>query len=206
VELPKDGNKARVLSIPTIRDLAVQAESVQAESSFLYMKLICYWEQKPAEGRTPAMSASHEIAALLAQWASADQQALDDLTRRLYKELRQLAGTYPRKERPDHTLQSTAAVSEVYVRLLSQKQGPILENRSQFFARKRGGRKVPLDDAIDLPDGRKADPFALDSALKALTHVDARKCKVVELRYFGGLSDNEIADTLNLSTKPCAAI
>jgi RNA polymerase sigma factor (TIGR02999 family) len=166
------------------------------------------------------MSASHEITALLAQWASGDQQALDDLTQRLYKKLRQLANSYLRKERPDHSLQPTAIVNEAYIRLLSQKQTPFCENRSQFFAvaarlmrqilvdharrrrtRKRDARNVPFDDTIDLPEERKADLLALDAALGALEQVDARKCKAIEMRYFGGLSIDEIAEVLNLSTK-----
>lgn len=80
------------------------------------------------------MSAGHEITALLAQWASGDQQALDDVTERLYKELRQLAKGYLRRERPDHSLPPTAIINEAYVRLLSQKESPFCTNRSHFFA------------------------------------------------------------------------
>lgn len=166
------------------------------------------------------MSAGHEITALLARWASGDQQALDEVTERLYKELRQLAKGYLRRERPDHSLPPTAVVNEAYVRLLGQKESPFCENRSQFFAiaahlmrqilvdharrrqtLKRGGRKVSLDEAIRLPDGQNADLLALDVALKALEQLDARKCQAVEWRYFGGLSIDEIAAALNLSTK-----
>jgi RNA polymerase sigma factor (TIGR02999 family) len=79
------------------------------------------------------MSAGYEITALLAKWASGDRQALDNLTERLHKELRQLAKSYLRGERPDHSLPPTALVNEAYVRLLGQKQSPWCENRSQFF-------------------------------------------------------------------------
>jgi RNA polymerase sigma-70 factor, ECF subfamily len=166
------------------------------------------------------MSASHDITALLERWAVGDQQALDDLTRRVYAELRQLAAGYLRKERPDHTLQPTALVNEAYVRLLEQKQAPSCANRSHFLAiaaqlmrqilvdharrrqaAKRGGRKVSLDEAINLPNGRSADLLALDESLKALEEVDRRKCKVVELHYFGGLSLDEIAGILRVSTR-----
>lgn len=166
------------------------------------------------------MSAGHETTALLAQWASGDQRALDHLTQRLYRELRQLATSYLRRERSNHSLPPTALVNEAYLRLLGQKQSPPCKSRSQFFgiaahlmrqilvdhARrrqrlKRAGSKVSLDQAIGLPDGRNADLLALDLALNALEQVDARKCKAVELRYFAGLSIDEIAEALDLSTK-----
>jgi RNA polymerase sigma factor (TIGR02999 family) len=111
-------------------------------------------------------------------------------------------------------------VSEAYVRLLGQKQIPWCQNRSHFFgmaaqlmreilmdharrrqALKRRGRKVPLGDAINLPDGRIADLLILDESLKALEKVDARKCKVVELHYFGGLSVEEIAEIQQVSSR-----
>ena len=166
------------------------------------------------------MSASHETTALLAKWAGGDEQALEDLTRRTYKELRLLAAGYLRKERVDHTLQATAVINEAYVRLLSQKQTPICQNRSQFFAiaahlmrqilidharrrqsRKRGAQKISLEEAMGLADGQSADLLLLDAALKELEQVDARKCKTIELKYFGGLSIGEIAEALNLSIK-----
>ncbi len=152
------------------------------------------------------MSASHEITALLAQWASGNQHALDALTQRLYEELRQLAKCYLRRERPDHSLQPTAVVNEAYLRLLNQKGSPACENRSQFFAvaarlmrqilvdharrrqsLKRAGRKVSLHEAISLPDGQNTDLLALDAALKALEQVDARcpSQRLCSLRRFG---------------------
>ncbi len=166
------------------------------------------------------MSASHEITALLAQWASGDRQALDDLTPRVYGELRKLAAGYLRNERPDHTLQPTALVHEAYLRLVDQAATPAWQNRSHFFAiaarlmrqilvdharrrqtGKRDGRKASLEEAIALPGGRSTHLLALDSGLKALEEIDPRKCKAVELRYFGGLSIEEIAEALHLSTK-----
>jgi RNA polymerase sigma factor (TIGR02999 family) len=166
------------------------------------------------------MSASHEITALLGQWAKGDQQALEDLTRRLYTELRRLAAGYLRNERRDHTLQPTALVNQAYVRLLEQSQIPSCHNRSHFFAiaarlmrhilvdharrrqaGKRGGHKVSLNEAINLSDGRSADLIALDYGLRALEEMDARKSKALELRFFGGLSVEEIAEMMDLSTK-----
>ncbi len=79
------------------------------------------------------MSASHEITALLTQWAGGSQQALEDLIPRVYAELRQLAAGYLRKERPDHTLEPTALVHEAYLRLVTQKENPTCQHRSQFF-------------------------------------------------------------------------
>jgi RNA polymerase sigma-70 factor, ECF subfamily len=166
------------------------------------------------------VSGSHEVTALLKQWASGDQQALEDLTERLYAELRKLAASYLRNERRDHTLQPTALVNQAYLRLLDQTQTPIFENRSHFFgiaarlmhqilvdharrrqAGKRNGRKIPLNDAIGLPDGRSADLIALDSSLKKLEEMDPRKCKAIELRYFAGMSVEEVAEVLELSTR-----
>ncbi len=166
------------------------------------------------------MSASHGITALLGEWAKGDAQALDDLTSHVYAELRKLAAAYLRKERPDHSLQPTALVHEAYVRLMAQNEPPDCENRSQFFAIaarlmrqilvdharrrqsiKRAVHKVPLEEAISLPGGRIADLLTLDEAMNALQELDPRKCKAIELRYFGGLSSKEIAEMLDLSAK-----
>lgn len=169
---------------------------------------------------TAAMSAGHDITALLGKWASGDRQALEDLTPRVYAELRRLAAAYLRNERPDHTLQPTELVHEAYLRLVDQKVTPRWQNRSHFFgiaarlmrqilvdhARRRqtggrAGRKVPIEAAISLPGGRSADLLALEDALQALEELDRRKCKAIELHYFGGLSIKEIAEALNLSDK-----
>lgn len=164
------------------------------------------------------MSDTHEVTLLLAEWAKGNQQALDDLTPLVYRELRQLAAGYLRKERQGHTLQPTALVHEAYVRLVDQTN-PTWQSRSHFFgvaarlmrqilvdharrkhAGKRAGIKVPLDQAVSFEQGRSRDLLALDSGLEALEKFDARKCKAVELRYFGGLSMEEIAQALDVST------
>lgn len=166
------------------------------------------------------MLASDDITTLLGQWAKGDRQALDDLTRRLYSELRRLAASYLKNERPDHTLEPTALVHEAYVRLIDQDQVPSCKNRSHFFAiaarlmrqilvdharrrqsGKRRGQKVPLDQAVSLPGGKSTDLLALDAGLKALEEIDPRKSQAVELHYFAGLSVNEIAELLDLSSK-----
>jgi RNA polymerase sigma factor (TIGR02999 family) len=163
------------------------------------------------------MSATHEVTRLLAEWAKGNQQALDDLTPMVYRELRQLAASSLRKERQGHTLQPTALVHKAYLRLVDQKN-PSWQSRSHFFgvaarlmrqvlvdharkkqAGKRAGHKVSLEEAVSFRHERSRDLVALDSSLNALEKLDPRKCKAVELRYFGGLSMDEIALALDLS-------
>lgn len=163
------------------------------------------------------MSVTHNVTALLARWAKGDQQALDDLTPIVYKELRLLAAGYLRKERHGHTLQPTALVNEAYLRLVGQNSLN-WQNRSHFFgvaarlmrqilvdharrksAAKRAGRYVPLEEAVAFQSERAPQLLALDFGLQALEKLDERKCKAVELRYFGGLSVEEIAQTLEVS-------
>jgi RNA polymerase sigma-70 factor (ECF subfamily) len=154
---------------------------------------------------------------LLAQWANGNQQALDELTPLVYEELRRLAASYLRKERKSHTLQPTALVHEAYLRLVDQKS-PDWQNRSHFFgvaarlmrqilvdharrrqADKRAMRKVSLEDAVSFQQERSRDLLALDTSLNALEKFDPRKCRAIELRYFGGLSMDEISRMLEVS-------
>jgi len=163
------------------------------------------------------MSDTHEVTLLLAEWAKGNQKALDDLTPLVYRELRQLAAGYLRKERPGHTLQPTALVHEAYARLVDQTN-PTWQSRSHFFgvaarlmrqilvdharrkhAGKRAGVQVPFNEAVSFRAQRSRDLVALDSGLTELEKIDPRKCKAVELRYFGGLSMEEIAHTLEVS-------
>jgi len=142
---------------------------------------------------------------------------LDELTPLVYKELRKLAAAYLRKEVKNHTLQPTALVHEAYLRLVNQ-QIPNWEGRSHFFgvaarlmrqilvdharrrqAGKRTALKIPLDEAVNFQKERDSDLVALDSALKELEKLEPRKCRAVELRYFGGLSIDEIALALKVS-------
>ena len=164
-----------------------------------------------------AMSDTHEVTLLLAEWAKGNHKALDELTPLVYRELRQLAASYLRKERHGHTLQPTALVHEAYLRLVDQTNTN-WQNRSHFYgvaarlmrqilvdharrkqAGKRAGIKVPLDQAVSFQPGRSRDLVALDVGLTALEKIDLRKCKAVELRYFGGLSMEEIAQSLEVS-------
>lgn len=163
------------------------------------------------------MSATHDVTGLLVQWANGDKGALNDLTPLVYKELRRLAGSHLRRERKSHTLQPTALVHEAYLRLVDQKN-PNWQNRSHFFgvasrlmrqilvdhartrqAGKRTMRRVSLEEAVSFHHERSRDLLALDSSLIALEKIDPRKCRAVELRYFGGLPMEEIARSLNVS-------
>lgn len=160
-----------------------------------------------------------QVTQLLLSWGKGDRNALDRMMPLIFQELRRLAQSYLRQERPDHTLQATALVHEAYLRLVDRKHQHI-ETRSQFFAvaaqamrrilidharrkraAKRGGgeRKITFDDAAGNPKAEPVDLLALDDALNALASEDARKAKVVELRYFGGLSLEETAEVLGVS-------
>ncbi len=161
--------------------------------------------------------ATHDVTRLLADWANGNQRALEQLTPLVYQELRQLASGYLRKERKDHTLQPTALVHEAYLRLVDQKN-PNFQDRSHFFgvaarlmrqilvdharrrqAGKRVAGKVPLDEAVGFRQEQSEDLLALDRSLSALERFDPRKSKAVELRYFGGLGMEEIAQTLDVA-------
>jgi RNA polymerase sigma-70 factor, ECF subfamily len=165
----------------------------------------------------PLMPATHDLTLLLTRWADGDLGALEDLTPLVYKELRRLAASHLRRERSDHTLQPTGLVHEAYLRLVDQRN-PRWENRSHFFgvaarlmrqilveyarrkkAAKRAATTMSLEESVILAPGRGHDLLALDDALNALEKVDPRKCKAVELRYFGGLSMEEVAQALDVS-------
>jgi RNA polymerase sigma factor (TIGR02999 family) len=163
-------------------------------------------------------SATHDLTQLLTQWANGDQEALNQLTPLVYKQLRRLAAVQLRKERKSHTLQPTALVHEAYLRLVDQRRKPDFQSRAHFFAvaarlmrqilvdsarrrqaGKRAGLRVSLAEAISFEQKRNRDLVALDLGLTQLERVDPRKSKAVELRYFGGLSMEEIAQVLEVS-------
>src|SRR6266516_627496 len=154
------------------------------------------------------MSSSPQVTQLLLDWKNGDDQAIARLTPIIYDELRRLAAHYLSDEHAANTLQPTALVHEAYMRLVAQNM-PDWECRSHFFgvaahlmrqilvdharrhrSQKRGGGepRVPLEEAVAFAPARSDDILALDEALRALADVDERKCKVIELRYFGGLS------------------
>ena len=160
-----------------------------------------------------------EITQLLLAWSSGEQNALQKLAPLVYAELHRLAHHYMAGERPGHTLQPTALVNEAYLRLIDSSHVR-WQNRAHFFAisaqlmrrilvdfarsrgyYKRGGkaRRISLDEAPPIASERSADLVALDEAMSALAAFDDRKSRVVELRYFGGLSVEETAEVLKVS-------
>ncbi|MGH9661592.1 MAG: sigma-70 family RNA polymerase sigma factor [Bryobacteraceae bacterium] len=164
---------------------------------------------------------AHNVTQLLKAWSQGDMAALEKLTPLVYDELRRLAHRYMGRERAGHTLQATALVNEAYLRLVDASSVQ-WENRTHFFAvsaqvmrrilvdfarsrnyQKRGGgaRDVSLDEALVVSLDRASEMVALDDALSALSAVDARKARVVELRFFGGLSVEETAQVLGVSVE-----
>jgi RNA polymerase sigma-70 factor, ECF subfamily len=160
-----------------------------------------------------------EITQLLVAWSDGDESALARLTPLVYDELHRLSHHYMSGERAGHTLQTTALVNEAYVRLIDWKNVR-WQNRAHFFGvsaqlmrrilvdfarshgyEKRGGgtRPVTLDDAAFVGDSKGTDMVALDDALNALAELDARQSRVVELRFFGGLTNEEAAEVLKVS-------
>jgi RNA polymerase sigma factor (TIGR02999 family) len=166
-----------------------------------------------------AAPSAQNVTRLLQAWSQGKDAALEELLPLVHQELRRLARRYMFGERPGHTLQTTALVNEAYLRLVNSRQVN-WQNRAHFFAisaqlmrrilvdyarahgyQKRGGGvpKVTLDEALMGPQEKGHDLVALDDALKALADVDPRKSKVVELRFFGGLSVEETAEVLKVS-------
>ena len=165
-------------------------------------------------------AAGADVTQLLQQWSNGQEQALDRLLPQIHDELRKLAGSYLRRERPDHTLQPTALVNEAFLKLVDQRRVK-WQNRAHFFgiaaqamrrilvdharahaASKRGGamRKVPLDDAIMMIGGvADVDLLALDQALTRLAAMDPQQSRIVELRFFGGLTTEETAEVMHIS-------
>jgi RNA polymerase sigma factor (TIGR02999 family) len=163
--------------------------------------------------------APHEVTQLLIDWNNGNQSALDKLMPLVDRELHRLAHHYMRRENPGQTLQTTALVNEAYLRLIDQKHVH-WKNRAHFFAlaaqlmrrilvdharsrqyAKRGGgaQRISFDEAMVVSHERGADLIALDEALDKLATIDPRKSKVVELRFFGGLSVEETAEALHIS-------
>lgn len=171
------------------------------------------------EGASVKKHASQELSSLLRAWNSGDESALDKLMPLVYDELHHLAHWHMARERAGHTLQTTALVNEAYLRLIDTDQIQ-WQDRAHFFAiaakmmrrilvdlarsrgyQKRGGnaRKVTLDEALLASPEPDEELLRLDDALNALSEFDPRKARVVELRYFGGLSVEETAEVLQVS-------
>jgi RNA polymerase sigma factor (TIGR02999 family) len=169
--------------------------------------------------RTPLPPLPNDITRLLLRWSRGDNSALDQLMPVVYDELYKLANAYLRRERPCHTLQPTALINEAYLRLIKQ-DFPEWQSRRHFYgvaaqlmrqilveyargraADKRGGgdQKFSIDEALTFSDEKAAELVALNDALIALAKFDERKVRIIELRYFGGLSLEETAAALGLS-------
>jgi RNA polymerase sigma factor (TIGR02999 family) len=167
----------------------------------------------------PPEATSNSVTALLRAWGGGDAQALERLTPLVYQELHRIARGYMARERPDHTLQTTALVNEAYVRLVDARQ-VAWQDRVHFFAvcaqamrrilvdharsrayLKRGGGNVRIqfDEAYGIAGSPETNLLELDEALNRLSHLDPRKGKVIEMRFFGGLSVEETAEALGIS-------
>src|SRR5689334_12830409 len=172
-------------------------------------------------GRLPVMASgpAPDVTQLLAQWSSGDEAAMDQLFPLVYGELRRLASAYLRRERSNHTLQSTALVHEAFMRMVHQHDVQ-WRNRAHFFAiaaqmirrilvdyarsqhaekRGAGAVRLELDAALAIPLKTDVDLVALNDALDRLAELDARQSRIVELRFFAGLSIEETAEVMQLS-------
>jgi RNA polymerase sigma factor (TIGR02999 family) len=167
---------------------------------------------------------AHEITQLLQAWRGGNEQALEELTPQVYRELHRAARSCMRGERDGHTLQTTALINELYMRFSALKEVD-WQNRAHFFAlcarqmrrilsdqararqshkRGAGAYVVSLDEAPEVASKSDADVIVVDDALNALAQVDERKSRVVELRFFGGLSVEETAEVLKISPETVA--
>jgi RNA polymerase sigma factor (TIGR02999 family) len=163
--------------------------------------------------------ATGEVTRLLKEVRLGDKEAAGRLISAVYGELRQVAGRAMRRERPGHTLQPTALVNEAFLRLISQN-GVEWKDRAHFFgvaarlmreilvdyarqhaaAKRGGGIRITLDDSLLISESRLEEVVAWDEVLNRLEHLDARQSRIVELRFFGGLSVEEVAEVLQIST------
>jgi len=177
-----------------------------------------YWTASRIATLFMGLAASPDITGLLKAWASGDTTALNQLTPVVYDELRRIARRYMRRRSPQ-TLETTALAHEAYLRLVGA-QGLRWQDRAHFFAvaaqmmrrilvdaararlaakRNNGGLRLTFNEAIEIPAAQDADLVALDAALAALAKMDERKARVVELRFFGGLTIEETAEVLQIS-------
>ncbi|HZS04282.1 MAG TPA: sigma-70 family RNA polymerase sigma factor [Blastocatellia bacterium] len=166
------------------------------------------------------MNTAEDVTQLLLAWSDGNREALDRLLPLVYQELRKIADRYLRRERSGDTLQATALVHEAYLKLIDQKHVR-WQNRAHFFgvaaqamrrilvdrarsrqAEKRGsgGAELSLDEGLNVSDQKAGELIALDDALRTLATLDPQKSRIVELRYFGGLSIEETAEVLGIGT------
>jgi RNA polymerase sigma factor (TIGR02999 family) len=198
-------------AIPLLHD---QLTSVDSSSTFLPNRQV-FGRNK---GVRVSESSPQPVSALLVKWRSGDPEALQALIPLVYQELRRIAQHHLQQERPDHTLQSTALVHEAYLRLM--KQGPAeIEHRPHFLAvasrlmrqilvdharghraaKRGGGLKLELNDTMGAQKTQNMDLVVLDDALNELAKLDPQQTRIVELRFFGGLSIEETAEIVGVS-------
>jgi RNA polymerase sigma factor (TIGR02999 family) len=191
-----------------------------------YMLLISCYDSFTNDSRVSVVgwtnqmtSSPEDVTQLLLEWSNGNQAALGKLMPLVYQELHRLAHQYMARERPEHTLQTSALLNEAYLRLVDQKSVQ-WQNRAQFFGiaaklmrqilidharqrhrAKRGGaaHQIPLDESVIVSPERAAEMVALDEAIESLATVDQRKSQILELRFFGGLSIEETAEVLEVS-------
>ena len=163
-------------------------------------------------------ASSTNVTQILLEWRNGNEEALKQLMPMVYDELRRLASHYMRSERREHTLQATALVNEAYIRLVDMKVS--WQDRAHFFAvaarlmrrllvdharghhrakREGDAEKISLDDAVEVSCGPALNVLAVDEALTRLAEFDRRKSEILELRYFGGLNNDEVAEALRVS-------
>lgn len=178
-----------------------------------------YLLMRKSPGKTLMRPATHEITELLQDWSEGDESALERLMPLVYEQLHRLAHQHMKREKPGHILQTSAVINEAYLRMVDSPRIH-WQNRAQFFgiaarvmrrilvdeARKRRSDKrggdaiqVTLNEAINVALEQAANVTALDDALKTLEAIDPRQSKIVELRFFGGLSVDETAEVLKVS-------
>jgi RNA polymerase sigma-70 factor (ECF subfamily) len=181
--------------------------------------LYCGWTNLAGQAELPVMAAATEITRLLTAWSAGDRKALDELTPIMYEEMRRLAERYMRKEASGHTLQATALVHEAYARLAGADLP--LRNRAHFLAfmarlmrqilvdhararksakRGEGFERVTLDESVVVSCDSDGLVLELDEVLEELRRFDELKSQIVELRFFGGLTYEEAAEALEIST------
>jgi RNA polymerase sigma-70 factor (ECF subfamily) len=187
---------------------------------FLALQSYAKMPEKRMRNESPTGS-EPEITLLLTAWREGDSTALERLVPVVYRELRRIAGNFMRRQDRGHTLQATALINEAYLRLVDSDKVN-WQSRTHFFAvsaqlmrrvlvdsarqknsQKRGGDhlRITLDDRIDIPLGDQTDLVSLDEALSRLNKLSSRQSQVVELRYFGGLTESQIAETLKVSER-----
>jgi RNA polymerase sigma factor (TIGR02999 family) len=199
--------------------LSTRSQQCELTSLGPYSRLLAKSEvPSVTEGECVPESSSQPVSALLSKWRAGDPEALQALIPLVYQELRRIAQHHLHQERPDHTLQGTALVHEAYLRLM--KQGPAeVANRAHFLAvasqlmrqilvdharghraaKRGGGFRLELDDAMGAQKPQSMDFIALDDALNELAKLDPQQSRIVELRFFGGLSIEETAEIVGAS-------